>query len=198
MSDFYEGVRPGGLTTSTEVRILLCYLLDSIPAPTSRAQIDEVLLGEELVNYFVLAQSMIQLKEQGLVEGDDEGYTLTEAGRTVGRSLARSVPLSVREAALRAGIRAQQYAAKAAAHHSEILTDPATGRRSVHCAIGDEAGPLFRLELYMPDALSAEAARERFIECGDEAYKLLLAALTQNRELAQSALDAMTAKPGEE
>ena len=33
---FTGGVRPGGLTTSTEIRILLCYLLKSIGIPLTR------------------------------------------------------------------------------------------------------------------------------------------------------------------
>ena len=48
---FTGGVRPGGLTTSTEIRILLCYLLKSIGIPLTRQEIENALLSEELVNY---------------------------------------------------------------------------------------------------------------------------------------------------
>lgn len=186
-NSFSEGVRPGGLTNSTELRILLCYLLDSVSTPVSRAQIEETLLGEELVNYFVMAESLAQIRAQGLVEGDDEGYTITEAGRTVARTLADDVPRSVREAAIRGVIRAQHYAAMQAAHQSEIITTEAG--RSVRCSIGDDAGPLFRMELYMPDELSAQAVQTKFVESGDTVYKLVLAALTGNRALAVQALE---------
>lgn len=186
---YNEGVRPGGLTTTTEIRILLCYLLDSVTAPISRQQIEDVLLGEELVNYFAMAESLGQLIDQRLVEGDENGYLLTEAGRTVAQTLAQDVPRSVRDTAVRGVIRAQQYAAKAAAHRCTIINqDPG---RFVRCSIGDETGPLFQLELYMPDDLSAEKVRDKFVANGDEVYKLVLAALTDNFQLAKSAIESL-------
>lgn len=185
-SPFTEGVKPGGLTTGTQIRILLCYLMDSVGAPVRREELEEVLLGEELANYFAMAESLGQLLEQGLIAEGEAGYTVTEAGKTVARTLSDEVPRTVRDAAVRGVIRAQQYAAKAAVHKSEVVQGPQG--RSVQCAIGDEAGPLFRMELYMPDELTAEAVRSQFVEKGDEVYKLVLAALTDNRQLAEKAL----------
>lgn len=183
---FTEGVKPGGLTTNTEIRILLCYLLDSVGAPVSREEIENVLIGEELANYFVMADSLAQLKEGGLIEGGDSGYSITEAGRTVGRTLADEVPRTVKDAAVRGVIQAQQYAARAAAHRSEIVNE---GKgRMVRCSIGDDNGLLFGMELFMPDELSAETVQKKFVEKGDEVYKLVLAALTDNRTLAERAL----------
>ena len=187
--NFSEGVRPGGLTSSTEIRILLCYILDMAPGPVSRRQLENVLLGEELVNYFAMAESLKQLVAQKLVVEKRGAYTLTEQGRSASQSLARSVPHTVRETALRGVIMAQQYAAKKAVHHAEI--EKQENRRSVKCRIGDEAGPLFELSLYMPDDLSAAAAKEMFIDHGDAVYKLVLAALTENRAAAAKALDAL-------
>ncbi len=189
--NFYEGVRPGGLTSSTEIRILLCYILDMAPAPVSRRQLEDVLLGEELVNYFAMAESLQQLAAQNLVTEKRGMFTLSEQGRTVAKNLAHSVPRTVRETALRGVILAQQYAAKKAVHQAEV--EKRDNRRSVKCRIGDEAGPLFSLELYMPDDLSAAAAKEMFIDHGDAVYKLVLAALTQNREAAAKALDVLGA-----
>ncbi len=183
---FTEGVKPGGLTTGTEIRILLCYLMDSVGAPVRREELEEVLLGEELANYFAMADSLSQLIEQGLVAESDAGYTVTESGKTVARTLADDLPRTIRDTAVRGVIRAQQYAARAAVHKSEVVSGP--GGRAVHCAIEDDAGPLFRMELYMPDELTAAAVREQFIEKGDEVYKLVLAALTDNRSLAEKAL----------
>lgn len=186
---FTEGVRPGGLTTSHEIRILLCYILDSVGAAVTREQLEEVLLGEELVNYFTMAESLAQLAEQKLVTEETDGYHITEAGRTVGHTLAQDVPLSIREAAVRGLVRAQQYAAKKAAHQSTIVEKD--NQRRVRCAIDDERGTLFEMELYMPDMLSAEAVREAFVQNGDTVYKLVLAALTRNHSLAEKALEAL-------
>ncbi|NLW77897.1 MAG: DUF4364 family protein [Ruminococcaceae bacterium] len=191
---FNEGVKPGGLTSGTEIRILLCYLLDNIPGAVSRTQLEEALLGEALVNYFALAESLAQLREQALVAGPDDALEITKAGRTVGRTLAHDVPRTVREAAVRGLIRAQQYAAKAAAHHSEILQ--LESGRAVACSIQDGSGQLFQMQLYMPDTLTAEAVREKFIESGDVIYKLVLAALTGDKRLAQQSLGQLDETEG--
>ena len=195
VSNFSEGVRPGGLTTTTEVRILLCYILDSLDAPINRQQLEDVLLGEELVNYFAMAESLTQLVAQGLMTEDDGVFRITEQGRTVAQTLAQDVPRTVRDTAVRGVIRAQQYTAKQAAHHSQVVKT-AQGN-AVHASIGDDTGPLFKLELYMPDDLTAKAVQRKFVEHGDTVYKLVLAALTENRGLAESALAELDA-PGDD
>lgn len=189
---FSEGVKPGGLTSGQEIRILLCYLLANTSVPITRAQLEDVLLGEELVNYFALAESLAQLREQELVEEGDDGYKITEKGRTVGQTLAQDVPRTIRDTAVRGMIRAQQYAAKAAVNKSEVLLDG--NGRMVHCSIGDQNGALFDMQLYMPDELSAGAVRDQFIEHGDIVYKLVLTAMTGNEQLARQALDELLKK----
>ena len=189
-NSFAEGVRPGGLTTSTEIRILLCYLLDCINTPVTKQQIEHVLLNEELVNYFVLAESLALLHTQGLIQENEQGYTLTETGRTVGQTLADSVPQSIRDTAVRGVILAQQYAAKAATQQCEIR--PVDNGRIVRCSINDVAGTLFQIDMYMPDTLTANAVYEKFVNNGNDVYKLMLAALTDNAELAQNSLVSLS------
>lgn len=186
---FTEGVRPGGLTGSTEIRILICYILHNIDGPVNRELLEEVLLGEELVNYFSLADCLAQLREQNLIVQKADGFHLTEAGHTVGQTLAGDVPRSVRDLAVRGVVRAQQYSARKAAHKAEIIQDG--NSQLIHCNIADDRGPLFSMDLYMPDDLSAKMVQDCFIENGDDVYKLVLAALTDNRALAARALQAL-------
>lgn len=62
---FTSGVKPGGLTSSSEVRMLLCYLIKTA-APLTRQEIEQALLSEQLVNYFELASNLSDLEAQGL------------------------------------------------------------------------------------------------------------------------------------
>lgn len=186
---FTEGVRPGGLTNATELRILLCYLLDNIARPITREQIETVLLGEELVNYFLLAESLTGLEQQGLITHTAEGFAITKPGHTVAETLANDVPRSVRDTAVRGVIRLQQYAAKAAAHQASIAKSGSG--YCVSCSIGDATGGLFAMDIHMPDTLSAENVQHNFVQHGNEIYKLLLAALTGDHTLAQESLNQM-------
>lgn len=183
---FTEGVKPGGLTTSTEIRILLCYLLSNIESKISREQIESVIIGEELGNYFILAESLSQLVEQGLITEEDNFYTITGAGRTVADNLSGDLPKSVRETAVNGVIKAQQYEAKTAAHHTDII-DCGEGKL-VKCQIGDQTGPLFSMELFMPDEHTAKAVQKSFIENGNYVYKLVLASLTKDSSLAEGSM----------
>ena len=77
---FTAGVKPGGLTTSTEIRILLCYLIQHAGTPLSQGELETALLGEELVNYFELASNLSDLLEQGFVREENGRYTILPAG----------------------------------------------------------------------------------------------------------------------
>ncbi len=188
---FSEGVRPGGLTTNKETRILLCYLVHGANGKVCKEDLQEVLLGEEMVNYFLLMECLSQLEEQNLVMTDEAGFLhITEAGKTVATTLVDDLPRSICTAAVRGIIRAQQYAAKEAAHSCDIVRE-----KDGYCVKGhitDATGTFFKLELYMPDERSAKAVRQQFVEKGDEVYKLVLAAFTGQNELAEKALQSLS------
>ena len=97
---FTAGVKPGGLTTSTEIRILLCYLIQHAGTPLSQGELETALLGEELVNYFELASNLSDLLEQGFVREENGRYTILPAGADIAEALADDVPRSVRDAAV--------------------------------------------------------------------------------------------------
>lgn len=86
---FTAGVKPGGLTTSTEIRILLCYLIQHAGTPLSQGELETALLGEELVNYFELASNLSDLLEQGFVREENGRYTILPAGADTLKQLAR-------------------------------------------------------------------------------------------------------------
>lgn len=174
---FTAGVKPGGLTDSTEIRILLCYLIKTA-GPVTRQTLEGALLQEELVNYFEFAGALGELKHQQLVTVDGKGYKITEKGAKVADTLAEDLPRSVRESAILAVIRLQSWAHRAAQNHAAVEHD-ANGYKVV-CIIRDEGQPeSFRLELAMPDALTAEEVKNRFIARGSQIYMSFLEKLTQ-------------------
>lgn len=174
---FTGGVKPGGLTTSTEIRILLCYLVKNAPSPLSREELESALLSEELVNYFELAANLGDLCDQGLLNKDETGrYHVQEEGRIVAETLQNDVPRSVREAAIRAVVRAQQFARKSAQHKVELR--PSGNGFTVDCRIEDLGGTIFSMSIFMPDRESAILARTQFVENGADIYKMILAAFT--------------------
>ena len=90
---FTAGVRPGGLTDDTQIRMLLCYLV-KVAGPVKRETMQGALLQEQLVNYFEFADALAEVEKQQLVTVDEDGrYTITRRGTTVADTLAVLEPM---------------------------------------------------------------------------------------------------------
>ena len=69
--------------------------------------------------------------------------------------------------------RAEEFAA-----HRAVVQET-DGKFSVVCSIGDMGSDVFRMELAMPDKLTAEMIKNNFIAHGSDIFPKLLNALTQ-------------------
>ena len=159
---FTAGVRPGGLTSSTEIRLLLCYLVKNA-GPITRQEIENALMEEALVT----------------LTGDS--YTITDKGRKVAQELAYDLPRSVRERAVAAVLRCQTWARKEA-KYSASITEKADGHCSIRCTVKGLDEDLFCLDLGTPDRLTAELVKKQFILKGNEIYQLLINKLTEEEK----------------
>ena len=174
---FTAGVKPGGLTDNTQIRILLCYLV-KMAGPLTRDTLQGALLQEQLVNYFEFADALADVERQQLVSLDeDERYSITDKGSTVADTLAFDLPRTVRESAIRAVMQIQSWKHKAAMNRARIEEED--GEYVVWCAIGDMGSDVFRLQLAMPDKLTAETIRNNFTAHGSEIYSKVMDMLTQ-------------------
>ena len=174
---FTAGVKPGGLTDNTQIRILLCHLVKTA-GPLTRDTLQGALLQEQLVNYFEFADALADVERQLLVSLDeDERYSITDKGSTVADTLAFDLPRTVRESAIRAVMQIQSWKHKAAMNRARIEEED--GEYVVWCAIGDMGSDVFRLQLAMPDKLTAETIRNNFTAHGSEIYSKVMDMLTQ-------------------
>ena len=174
---FTAGVKPGGLTDDTQIRILLCYLVKTA-GPLTRDTLQGALLQEQLVNYFEFADALVDVEKQQLVAQDESGlYSITEKGSTVADTLALDLPRTVRESAIRAVMQIQSWRHKAAMNRARV--EEKDGEYTVWCAIGDLGSDVFRLQLAMPDKLTAETIKNNFTAHGSEIYSKVMDMLTQ-------------------
>mgnify|MGYP002797119415 FL=1 len=174
---FTAGVKPGGLTDDTQIRILLCYLVKTA-GPLTRDTLQGALLQEQLVNYFEFVDALADVEKQQLVTlNDEQQYTITAKGSTVADTLAFDLPRTVRESAIRAVMQIQSWRHKAAMNRAHVEEED--GEYTVWCAIGDLGSDVFRLQLAMPDKLTAETIKNNFTAHGSEIYSKLMDMLTQ-------------------
>ena len=177
---FTAGVRPGGLTNSTEIRLLLCYLVKNA-GPITRAEIENALMEEALVNYFEIGSCLDDIAKQQLVVVDGDRYTITDKGRKVAQELAYDLPSSVREKAVAAVLRSQTWTRKEA-EYSARIREKADGHCSVRCQVKALDSELFCLDIGTPDRLSAELVKKQFILKGNEIYQMLITKLTEEEK----------------
>lgn len=98
----------GGLFSSAEVRILICYILSSINEPVPGRLLGDVLHYEGIANYFEVNDSIASLCKSGQLEVFDEAedtYVITNSGRDIAQTLKASLPFSVKERAFSAALK---------------------------------------------------------------------------------------------
>ena len=181
---FTGGVDPGGLWTKNDIRILLCYILDSVDAPLSAGDISGIIQGKALANYFETGDALTELEAAGHIRSTSEGYVIAPTGREIAQGLDTGLPLAVRDKALEAAV---SLLAKARARRENRveIEDLPNGCR-VKCAISGGGGnDLMELGLYVPDRAQARVIEEHFYEDPQGVYQLLLAALTGDKEFAR-------------
>ena len=181
-SAFSAGVRFGGLTDRTEIKILLCYLLSNAKQPLTSQQIIDTVVGQELANYFELQDALSHLVEQKLINEQDEFYTITEEGSDISKELEKSLPFSVKERAYKAVIEILQYETLKRQNKTSI-TSLENGGYNLNCTISDAEFTLFSFDLHMPNEKSAKLAEENFIKYGQDIFKCVLGITTENPEM---------------
>ena len=104
---FSEGVELGGLRTKNEIKILIGYLLSRLDTPLTREQLDEIICGEEIANYFEMSQALCELVDNGNIKIEDNELIITEKGRENSETLEHDIPYTVREKAFNTAVRLQ-------------------------------------------------------------------------------------------
>ena len=185
---FSAGVRFGGLTDRTEIKILVCYLLSNAKQPLTGQQIVDTLIGQQLVNYFELQDALSHLTEQKIINDDNGVYSITDEGRDISSQLEKTLPYSVKERAYKAAIEILQYEALKRQNKTEI-TPLEKGGYNLRCTISDNDFTLFSFDVHMPDEKSAKFAQEKFIKYGQEIFKCVLGITTENPNMFREFLE---------
>lgn len=178
---FTGGVDPGGLWTKNDIRILICYILSSVDGPLSEEDLREVLQGKALANYFETGDALAALEAAGSITRGKEGYAVAPKGREIAAGLDTDLPLSVRDKALEAAL--TLMARSRSRRENRVQVEDLPNGCRVRCAVfGGKDTQLMEVALYVPDRAQARVVEENFYKDPEGVYRLLLAALTGERE----------------
>ena len=97
---FSEGVEPGGLRNTTQIKILITFMVSKISEPIQDSIIIEALQVHGLANYFEASQALDELIENGNLSSADGFVYITPKGSLSVDELSKELPKSVKETAL--------------------------------------------------------------------------------------------------
>ncbi len=175
------GIEPGGLTSKTEIKLLICYLLKSLDAPLSKLQLSDIIQGEGLANYFELIQALDELIRDDNVrmdlDGTDEILTVTIKGIEAVKNLEMDfLPRSVKEKAVNTAIRLQTLARRE--KENKIEVEKLENGFNVTFFFGDEKNQLMKLTIYVADEIQVETVRKNFLDDPIKLYSEIITSLT--------------------
>ena len=175
-----QGVKPGGLRTKNQIRVLLCYLLKNIDSEISKNGLNELIQETSLANFFEIGDALSQLTEEGnLSENFHDGdryYSLTSKGESFVEDIDTELPLSVRKEVVNTaiGIVAREKMRGTVETHKEKL------ERGYHVTLSVKDGDTVMMQtvLYAADSVQAEAVMEKFTSAPEKLYGGIIDILT--------------------
>lgn len=191
---FDEGIVPGGMRSKYEIRILICYLLNSIKEPVSKEIIVDSICEESLANYFETSSCFDDLIEKGNIieegsDGDIKTYTVSENGVMIANQLDTILAYTVKVKAYDCAINLLAQKKKERENSVEIVkTDMGY---NVNCKISGGNLDLLSFSIFAPDIPQAQIIKKNFYENPTTFYKVILAMLTQNKESVGEALESL-------
>ncbi len=174
---FTSGVAPGGLLNSSEIRILVCYMLSGVDEAMSRQSVVEIIFAEQMANFFETEAAIDELVKLGNLMEDDNGMlTLTDVGRDVAKTLTTHIPLTLRERSVEAAVRLLTRQRRERENRVDIVKlDRGV---AVTCSIDRTENPMMSFTLRVADEQQAEMIKDRFLNDPTSSYRLLLSLLT--------------------
>ena len=178
MSDaFTAGVEPGGLNNLQEIRILLCYMLNTAACPIQRDAVTEILVGGGMANYFDTEDAIEELIRMGHLIEEDRTIAVTKTGAQIGESLAVRVPYTLRERSAQAALKLLKRR-RVEQDNKVDIRRLEEGGYAVTCTVQDGQRDLLSVTLWVSDNHQAEQVKECFLNDPALLFRGNLAILT--------------------
>ena len=159
------GVNPGGLQSRTEIRVLICYILNNISTPVPLDTVKEQLHFEGIANYFETAFAITELCESNNISVYEEDgislYNLTDSGRSVCDALSQSLPQSVKDNSLK--IANSIVNRRRNERENKVVFENNEFGVFVTCSVMEKDLELVSVKLLVPDEDTAKTVKENFL-----------------------------------
>ncbi len=173
-------VSKGGLKNTTEIKILVLYLLMNVGEPLPASQIANLLHINGIANAFEISDAFAQLYDNGLIDEPEEFagcFMINAKGRDAGQTLQSRVPFTVREKSL-------TVARKMLERNRHIKETDITLERTedgifITCAALEGDKKVMSFTLQAADDEMAYRMKENFLDDPAAIYRILIDMLTK-------------------
>ena len=175
------GVNPaGGLFSTAEVRILICYILTALDEPVPGQLLAETLHYEGIANCFEVNDSIAHLvKSVQLLPVDekDDTYIITKSGKYVAETLKTTLSMTVKERAFSAAIKMVSRFKNS--KETDIKISREGEKTFITCSAIDNGDPFMSVKLLVTDEEQAIFIKEKFLSNPSEIYSQIIEMLTK-------------------
>lgn len=173
----------GGLFSTAEVRILLCYLISSIAKPVPGRMLADVLHYEGIANVFEVNDSIAALCKNGHLECVDEKedtYITTKSGKDVADTLKTTLSMTVKERAFSAALKMVSRFNNS--KETDIKISREGDKTFITCSAIDGKEPFMSVKLLVTDEEQAIFIKDKFLENPSKIYSQIIEMLTQKNK----------------
>ncbi len=184
------GIDPGGLRNRSNVRLLICYIIDCIKKPIKKDLVITAMQKYGIANYFEIADAFSDLENKQnilLTDPENDLYTVSKSGKLIASNLSDELPLSIKERAMSAVTELIMEEKNNTENTVEIKK--VSNGYVVDCHITDEETDLFSFQLYVPDSKQARLVKKNFQSNAEMIYKIMIASITRNSDFAKQTLE---------
>lgn len=174
-----DGVEPGGLRNKDDIKVLICYLLNSARGRVPRDLIGDVMQDQGIANYFEAMDAVSELLQNGNItsdlDGEKEYLEITDSGKRAVLQIEYTLPKTVREKAVRSMLKFLTLERNE--RENNVKIEPVNDGYSISFTMSDADTVLMELHMFVPDSDEAQKLKQNFIEDPARVYSTILAAL---------------------
>lgn len=170
----------GGLFTTAEIRVLICYIFSSINQAIPGKLLANTLHYEGIANCFEVNDSIDYLCQNGqleLVDKDEDTYIITQSGKDVAETLKTTLSIIVKERAYNAALK--MYSRFKNTKETDIKISREDNKTFITCSACDNDSPFMSVKLLVSDEEQAIHIKEKFLNNPTEIYSNIINLLTK-------------------
>lgn len=181
MKSEFEKITPENIFDSGDLKILICYLLDTLNEPVPATETAQLFHYEGITNYFDAQTAIYELSKDGYLEelpDQKDVYVITEKGRDLNRTLKDTVSLSLRDKTYKAVLKMLlRYKRE---KDTNILIERTDHGSLLTCKVTNKDDVLFSFQILLPNEAQANALREQILNDPKYYYDSFINTLTED------------------